>query len=134
MNLATCTATDPVNLADPALTPELAEILEQYLLKLERGEKPDAQQLIEQHPQWGEPLRAYLASIDLLHTSLHPRPSLALHSPADASSQQLGDYQIIREIGRGGMGVVYEALQLSLGRRVALKVLPMAIGLDQRQI
>jgi len=47
---------------------------------------------------------------------------------------QLGDFRIVREIGRGGMGVVYEAQQVSLKRRVALKVLPFAAVLDPRQL
>src|SRR5262249_44262328 len=55
-------------------------------------------------------------------------------SAAAAPLQQLGDYQLLREVGRGGMGVVYEAQQLSLGRHVAIKVLPSHALLDGRQL
>src|SRR5206468_9031325 len=46
----------------------------------------------------------------------------------------LGDFRLIREVGRGGMGVVYEAEQISLRRRVALKILPFASAMDPRQL
>ncbi|MCA9059929.1 MAG: protein kinase, partial [Planctomycetaceae bacterium] len=48
--------------------------------------------------------------------------------------QRIGEFTLIREIGRGGMGVVYEAWQTSLRRTIALKVLPLAGKVDQRQI
>src|SRR5438093_5844364 len=61
-----------------------------------------------------------------------------LFQTADISStpgfRTFGDFRVLREVGRGGMGVVYEAEEISLNRRVALKVLPFAATMDPRQL
>lgn len=116
---------------------ELAEILECYLTDLERGAAPDRAAFLAAHAELADELRPYLDSLDKLHVATHDlramRPLGGKESDTSAA-KQIGEYKIVREIGRGGMGVVYEAHQASLNRRVALKILPFAAVLDQRQI
>ena len=123
----------------------LTLILDEYLERLESGERPPIQSLLDAHPDLAAALRTYLRSIGVLHgvtrdLSGHGRGgSHHGHSLGRGllstcpSPVQLGDYRIVREIGRGGMGIVYEAQQLTLNRRVALKVLPLSGTLDAKQ-
>jgi len=76
---------------------------------------------------------AAIACVDLLHRAW-PSSGAAFASTILPTAAVLGDFRIVREIGRGGMGVVYEAEQLSLQRRVALKVLPQAAFLDDGRL
>jgi eukaryotic-like serine/threonine-protein kinase len=112
-------------------------ILEEYLAELECGNRPSPEDWIARHPDLEDALRAYLRELDQLHQAGLPKGFPSSENPAawvNGERGRLGDYQIIREVGRGGMGVVYEAQQLSLDRRVALKVLPFAATLDSRQL
>lgn len=121
---------------------QLVEILERYLADLERGTAPDEKALLAAHPELASELAPYLESLQLLNGATRdlrgPSAIAGGGHDGDAASvpamRHVGDYKIVREIGRGGMGIVYEAHQESLNRQVALKVLPFAAVLDQRQI
>jgi tetratricopeptide (TPR) repeat protein len=138
----------------------LSGVICDYLHALEAGRRPDRQALLAAHPGLANDLAEFFAAHDQLGHAAAPlrhavRVSAGPRSPngkaalpdwpaaADhtghlagvlAEVGRLGDFQIVREVGRGGMGIVYEAVQLSLNRRVALKVLPFAGGLEPKQL
>jgi serine/threonine protein kinase len=125
----------PIDTLTPDDQERLASALESHLLDLERGNLPDEEALIAAYPELAGPLRACLAGLHSLHQIAVTSNGAGKHlTPAEPTDRCLGDYRILNEISRGGMGVVYEARQISLGRKVALKVLPFAALLDQKQI
>lgn len=103
-------------------TSELARVLDQYLAELEAGRAPDRARLLAAHPHLGPQLEQALAGLEFVHQATGRTNGVPV---------QLGDFRIVREVGRGGMGVVYEAEQVSLRRRVALKVLRFGAVADE---
>jgi serine/threonine protein kinase/tetratricopeptide (TPR) repeat protein len=117
----------------------LTDILDRYLSALEAGVPPKPEELLREHPELAGPLQLYLSSLNDLHAVAAgfgnvPERAEPESVAAASDEKRLGDFILGREIGRGGMGVVYEAHQISLGRRVALKILPFAAVLDSKQI
>ncbi len=119
--------------------PILAELVEEITNAIQAGEPVDLAAYERDHPEQMEQLHKLLPAIEILaelKDSPVTRTAPVQRMGRDAGLEQgvLGDYRILREVGRGGMGVVYEAEQISLDRKVALKVLPFAAVLDNRQL
>ncbi|HTU21669.1 MAG TPA: protein kinase [Gemmataceae bacterium] len=104
----------------------LEVLAEEFVARYRRGERPALSEYIDAHPELAAEIRELFPALVMME-ELAPSDSGSAAAATIAASEQprlsLGDYRLLREIGRGGMGVVYEAEQLSLGRRVALKVL-----------
>jgi serine/threonine protein kinase len=113
--------------------PRVVSALEAYLVELEAGRRPSREELLEGNPEIAGALAGCLEILEFVHSAAEaaspdgPLPQLKDALPPDTI---LGEYRLAREIGRGGMGIVYEAEQVSLGRRVALKVLSGTAALD----
>jgi serine/threonine protein kinase/Flp pilus assembly protein TadD len=115
----------------------MARALEDYLAAAEAGTAPPRDEFLANYPELADDLDAFLAALRFIgRAAAAPRAvaGAVAEPPPEPVAGRLGDFRLLREVGRGGMGVVYEAEQMSLGRRVALKVLPFAATLDSRQL
>ena len=116
-------------------------LAEQYAEQLRRGERPNIDDYVGRYPEHADAIRNVFPSVEMVERlcdlggpgqiraggSTIPSGTSRDRRPPPAAPQSmpanLGDFLLVREIGRGGMGVVYEAIQQSLKRRVALKVI-----------
>src|SRR3954447_25348857 len=109
------------------------ELAEEFAARFRRGERPALQEYIDRCPELADEIRALfpaLVEVERAEEDQTGHPGPAEAAPAPPLPSRVGDYRVVREVGRGGMGVVYEAEQVSLGRRVALKVLPRQVAAD----
>ncbi len=127
--------TEPRPEDDTADAPQelmVSEAADEYLQRVQQGESPDVEDYVQRYPEVAEVLREVLPALQAMHHSRATKTAAAGGTPI--IDGVLGDFRILREIGRGGMGIIYEAEQISLRRRVALKVLPFAATLDDRRL
>src|SRR6185369_9787951 len=111
-----------------SLESQLAGAVDEFMADIHRGHHPSIDDFATRYPEIADELRRVLPALAMLGSS---EPHTHLAGPEDGT---LGDFRLIREVGRGGMGIVYEAEQISLCRKVALKVLPFAATMDAKQL
>ena len=114
----------------------IAGLAEEFVARYRNGEHPKVSEYTELHPHLADEIREFFAVVAMVE-NLAPAESESQSTITEmppAVLKQLGDFRIIREVGRGGMGVVYEAEQVSLGRHVALKLMPSAALPDDKHV
>ena len=110
----------------------LDQLAEEFAERLRHGERPSLKEYLDRYPDLAEDIRELFPAMVEVEQAEGDRREADQPAAATGPLGQLGDFRLLREIGQGGMGVVYEAEQVSLGRHVALKVLTRKMPPDAR--
>src|SRR5262249_22699797 len=129
----------PTSAGLPSADPAFDVLLDGLISRLQTGEVLDWSVVAREHPQHAGRLRSMAVALEALGDLASTGDPTSPGMPWQSGKEELvpgvlGDFHVLREVGRGGMAVVYEAEQVSLNRRVALKVLPLAATMDPRQL
>jgi serine/threonine protein kinase/WD40 repeat protein/Flp pilus assembly protein TadD len=109
----------------------LNRLADEFAARQRAGERPRLEDYCDRHPDLAADIRSlFPALVELERVKADAGTDLAVEAAEAPPVTTLGDFRLLREVGRGGMGVVYEAEQVSLGRRVALKLLPASVFRD----
>lgn len=127
---------DPAANGGDADIDPLDRLSQEFLRRHRAGEAVTAEAFAAEYPEHAAMLRDLLPTLLALETAKRERQTSTGGEgrPVLPQLDRLGDFRIVRELGRGGMGVVFEAVQEALDRRVALKVMPQASLLSERQL
>src|SRR5581483_10774546 len=102
----------------PGQRDPVEELAEVFLERYRRGERPSITEFTAQAPEHADEIRELFPALVLMEQAVPSGGTDVALRNAAVPLERLGDYRVIREIGRGGMGVVYEADQEALNRHV----------------
>jgi serine/threonine protein kinase/WD40 repeat protein len=114
----------------------LDRLAEEFVQRLRAGQRPSLTEYAQRHPELAEPIHELFPALVEMENL---KPATGEHTGAFTPAAEptdpvrVGEFRILRRVGQGGMGVVYEAVQESLGRHVALKLLPAEAVADPKR-
>lgn len=119
---------------NPQQTREIDALAQEFTRRCRRGEQPSIDEYVAAHPDLADAIEELFPAIVAMEQLKTPADCSVGKAAAIEKMQRIGEFRLVREIGRGGMGIVFQAEQESLSRFVALKVFPEHAHLSPQRL